>query len=186
MITRAFLDVDGVICDFTSSALMVMGITREQMEERVPIGTWNVNHGTMEESEFWKRVDSVPSFWESMSKLPDADKIVGLCESYFGENVVLLTTPPSSPDSYSGKARWVKANFPKLYRRMFIGPNKYLLAHFWAVLVDDSEKNCSKFEDAGGHAVLVPDRGNRLYTETHRRVEHVKESFDHLMRKRVG
>jgi 5'(3')-deoxyribonucleotidase len=180
-ISRIFLDVDGVLADFDTSALKAMEITREQMDERVPLGQWNVNEGTMSDTEFWKRVDKIPDFWHTLGKYPDADEIVDVCEYYFPNEVVLLTTPPTNPYSYFGKAHWIKANFPHLYRSMFIGPNKFKLAHPGAVLVDDAEKNCDKFERAGGKVVLVPTRGNRLHPLEKNRVKEIKRQIEEIL-----
>lgn len=174
-IHTVFLDIDGCIADFCGPALKVMGITQKQMEDALPPGrgAFMMTAPFMTDDEFWGRVDNIPDFWENLPKTKEADEIVKLCTSYFGEELYLLTKPPRNPLSYSGKATWVRKHFPKLYRNLFIGPRKYAFAHPGSVLVDDNEENCELFVKPpngkpGGDVVLVPRRGNSL---------HEKESY---------
>ncbi|RJQ26409.1 hypothetical protein C4577_03595 [Candidatus Parcubacteria bacterium] len=174
------LDVDGVLANFEASAMKAMGITKEELYTKVPPGKWSMNEPFMSDDDFWKCIDAVPDFWETLPKYDDADDIVKVCQKYFGDQIIVVTTPPKNPLSYAGKAHWMKHNFPKLYRQTFIGPKKHMLGHPGAVLVDDYELNCSKFQETGGQIVLVPNRGNKHYELISDRVKYVDERLKEL------
>lgn len=173
-----YLDCDGCLSDFYSSALKALGKDKEVIERTLLPGTWSMEPACgVTEDEFWDIINNTPNFWESLDVLPNARGLVKVCEKYFGEEILLLTSPSKNPQSYAGKAVWVQKHFPKYARRLMVGPKKHMLAHSNAVLVDDYEVNCSKFEERGGKTVLVPNRGNKLHDKMDRVLEVVEEGL---------
>jgi hypothetical protein len=47
-----------------------------------------------------------------------------------------------------------------------IGASKHLMANPKHLLIDDNARNCQKFSDAGGLAILFPQRWNECYDYT--------------------
>lgn len=167
---RCFFDCDGCLADFESSALKLMGVTKEQLYISLPPGraASYITSPFMMDDDFWGLVDRTPDFWETIPKTKEADEILSVCKKHFGNEVYLLTKPPRNPLAYAGKAKWVCEHFPKMYRYLFVGPKKYAFAHPGSVLVDDNEENCDLFMNPpnnkpGGTAVILPRRGNKLY-----------------------
>lgn len=179
--TVCLLDIDGVLANFWTAAVHRLGLKVADSFARVPPGEWSfVAHLGYSDNEFWKIIDSTPGFWEGLAKMPDADLILETCEVFFPGRVFLLTAPPLNPEAYSGKARWVRERYPKLYRKLFIGPAKEAFAHAGAVLVDDNDGNCEKFRAAGGNAVLVPRRWNSGHGVADDALHCVRQELLHL------
>lgn len=180
MLNLLVLDIDGVLSNFEESAMKAMGITKEVLYTKVKPGEWSMNKPFMDDDAFWECINAVPDFWETLPKYDDADDLVKVCEKHFDKQIIVVTTPPRNPSAYAGKAMWMQNNFPKLYRRTLIGPCKHMLGHSKAVLVDDYELNCSKFQEAGGHFVLVPGRCNKYHELVGDRVRFVDERLKEL------
>lgn len=180
---RCFLDCDGVLSDFYTPAVKAMGMTIEEVEKELPPGpeAWNFHKKFMPAEEFWSCIDKVDNFWEDLPKTKDADAIINLCEQWFGKEVYLLTSPPHNPISYTGKAQWVKNHFPAYFRRLLIGPCKYLLSKPGTILIDDFMENCNMFEKRGeGKSILVPARCNYLHYKQDDIIGHIKMKLEEL------
>lgn len=179
---KALVDVDGVIADFYMSALRVCGATKDECERIVEPGDWHVTRAFYpQDSDFWGMVDKTPDFWEFLDETKEAHQILEACENQFKDRIRLLTAPPLSPESYRGKALWIKRHFPRYYRKLFIGPSKEFLAHPGMVLIDDSDKNCDLFKSEGGQAIVVARRWNSLHEHQTRTVDRLKEDFAKLI-----
>ena len=68
------------------------------------------------------------------------------------------------PESLAGKLDWIHCFMPPwMHRQYAITPRKYLFARSDALLIDDLERNTQRFEQEGGHSILVPRPWNQLW-----------------------
>lgn len=158
---KIFLDLDGVVTDFVTDAMRYNGV--EDFIYPVECG-WDVVMACnrlrdkkglplLKTSEFWDTLDCL-FFWADLKPYPGALDFVERVSKY-GE-LYIATSPTESPLSSWGKHMWINKHLPEYSRRFFIGPQKHLLADRDSVLIDDSDSNCKKFEEAGGTSILVP------------------------------
>ena len=174
-----YLDLDGVIANFSSAALASLGVK----EYSIPKGEWNIenwNGVNVTTSHFWKTIDSLgESFWENLEKFSYSDEMV----KYLSKNYDLyfLTSPSKSPHCYSGKYKWIIKHYPHMERRIILTPNKHLLAAPNRLLIDDSEEKIDKFAAYGGETILLPQKYNRGWEEFF--MGHFEDQFDYVLQK---
>lgn len=148
---RAFLDLDGVLCDFVGASLKLHGIeipmraVRWNFTKQLPIG----------EADFWAPLGR--EFWASLPWTAEGRGILHAVESAFGvENVAILTAPCSNDGCMDGKRDWVSREIPTYKDRLIIARAKGFFGARGAVLIDDADHNISAFTKNGGVGVLVP------------------------------
>lgn len=157
-----FLDMDGVICDFTAGAIAAHGRSIPPQDVR-----WGMEEQLgLSPEEFWAPLDF--GFWSNLSWTEEGYELLKGLELTFGENVVLMTSPCETPGGVEGKVSWIRKNLPSYSKRFFVGPPKHLAAGPGKILVDDHEVNVDKFVAHGGRALLVPRPWNRRRLETDR------------------
>jgi 5'(3')-deoxyribonucleotidase len=156
---KCLLDLDGVLTDFVKAACDRYG--RCPYANGKNAGEWDiVKLLGVNPTDFWSGCGR--DFWAHLPWTADGRQILDECERTFGrQNVCLLTSPPDTPGSVQGKLDWVHRELPAYRRRVLVGAAKEFCAGPSRVLVDDSDANVSRFEDAGGRAVLVPRPWNR-------------------------
>jgi hypothetical protein len=80
------------------------------------------------------------------------------------DNICVATSPTKCPESLAGKLDWIHCFMPPwMHRQYAITPRKYLFARSDALLIDDLERNTQRFEQEGGHSILVPRPWNQLW-----------------------
>jgi len=151
---KIFLDVDGVLADFSGAVinLLGLGITNDDITH------WDflLEYAGMSSDRFWSHFDD--NFWANLvKKTPECDEIVKLLEEY---RPCLLTSPAFI--GAGGKQEWIRKNLPSFFYdgRYLIGPAKEYLAHKNAILIDDSDSNIGNWEEGGGIGILVPKPWN--------------------------
>jgi 5'(3')-deoxyribonucleotidase len=163
-----YLDMDGVIADFTTGAIRLHGL-----EGRVGVKDLDWEHKVF--LKFGKPSCANPAFWEGMGhdywaglpKTDEADVLVrGLRQVFGGHNIVILTSPCMTPGCVEGKREWLDRHFPDYSRSVFFGSAKHMLAGRGKVLLDDNNDNFSRFNLCGGSAILVPRPWNDRRSET--------------------
>lgn len=172
-VTRCFIDMDGVLCDFVSAIMRKEGIDPETFEwPEEHLGSWDLATVLgITEQEMWHDTWE-PEFWLDLEKTPECDAIVERCLEQFGiDNVAILTSPSTSPGSNTGKLEWIRYYFPDLRKNVIMTSAKHLCASPSTVLIDDADHNCDAFYQAGGHTILVP----RLWNE---RFEYADQTLD--------
>jgi 5'(3')-deoxyribonucleotidase len=167
-----YLDLDGVIIDFSMSACRYYGSKITDISDYPRKAGWDVVAACnmlceplgflpLTATQFWKRLDL--NFWETLPMYPGArefvDKLIVMCGV---ENICIATSATLDPQCAAGKLHWIQENLPEFDRQYFIGPNKGFLGRPGAVLIDDRQKNCEDFADKGGHTILVPRPWNSL------------------------
>lgn len=188
-----FVDIDGVLADFTGAVLTLTGHTqadliRGEYDLALQLG--------MSEEELWERVNAEQHWWENLPLLPHAKALMkgiereasplpihaedqGLADGARHEQVYLLTTGSRNPDSLAGKARWIARHFSKYSRRTLMGRPKACCAQPDALLIDDRPRNFAEWCHAGGHAILFPTLQNSNHMHAHRAKDY---TLEHVLR----
>jgi 5'(3')-deoxyribonucleotidase len=187
---RIMMDIDGVLADFVNGMCLYHGrpnpyeghVSEEQMAFDMET-IWG-----MSAEEFWRPANSM-LFWERLPWMPDGRDILRIAEGAVGrDNVCLLTAASASPQSAAGKKAWINANLPAYRRRYLIGASgaKQFCASPDTILIDDRDRNCHEFVEAGGHCIVVPRPWNCMYSEADNVVHTVDESLAHIIEATEG
>jgi len=135
---RIFLDMDGVLADFDKAAIPLMdGLSPEVFEK------------TRGSDEFWKRINSNPTFFSDLPLMEDAMDLYDVVKKY---RPIILTGVPKAVEAHrSQKIDWGLKHFGK---SQIVIPcqakrkSEYLLPG--DVLVDDRTVYKHLWERAGG------------------------------------
>lgn len=150
MIQRIYLDMDGVIADFTSAILARFGIYDYHPRK------WDFYEDLgIKKRQFFAACAS-HEFWVNIPETPWAMRLYNALSRY--APVTIATHPTHSPESLSGKVEWLQERFGNEFGDYMLcgGGSKHLLAAPSALLIDDNEEYCEAFQDRGGAAILFP------------------------------
>lgn len=157
-----YLDMDGVLCDFHKALLDYHNKTDPYYN---PDNLGKYGLSKLLNMKYMDLMGDLTSdFWANLKPTPWCFDLISLCES-LSTQVYISTAPASNKHCLSGKYEWVEKYYPKLLNKMMIGKDKFLLAANHTILIDDKYDNIEKFNQYGGHGVLVPQPWNRLYEE---------------------
>lgn len=157
---KIFLDVDGVIADFSSELCKKLDIEYDAsaahedywwIEKLAPRGRI---YKAMRGEEFWR----------SLKPYPWAKDLVKLVNELTDGNWRFLTKATTDGGCHSGKYEWIRENFGRDLNRLTIcqGPKEFY-AHNGVILVDDKKEAILEFEKEGGygyHWVEVGPQGD--------------------------
>jgi hypothetical protein len=171
MRNKIFLDLDGVIADFTTGYCGVHGIPNPFTLDPTFRGdeAWDVIAQTgMSPADFWRPMGR--DFWGSLQKTEEADEIVQIIDGTVGmDNTCFLTTPCLTEGCVEGKRDWVNEHYPGIPilfssagKGSHVGPKEFC-ASAGAILIDDHTPNVRKWVDAGGTGFLFPRPWNDLH-----------------------
>jgi len=160
--TRILLDMDGVLVDFLSGALIALNrdfnrnVTIEEYAAK--FGLWETyDYYNISTREFWESIHSTPDFWYNLKPMPWYKELYEEL-SKLGE-VTIVTTPSADPTCAMQKLQWLDNYMNIKSDAVFLGSRKYLFAGN-GILIDDYYNNVNKFRAAGGEAVLIPANWN--------------------------
>ncbi len=181
-----FQDLDGCLANFLGSALALFGKTLNDWKENA----WDFEGGSgigISEGEMWKAIndnqDVGRQFWANLDKLHDADELVKLVEEVAKKidfDVVVLSSPSMGKLCEAGKKDWLSKYYPKYChpsKCIFTSRKELLAGGGMRVLIDDSDSNIAKFNNAGGHGILVPRKWNQLHGIADKTVDYVKQEL---------
>jgi 5'(3')-deoxyribonucleotidase len=173
-----FLDMDGVLCDFVTDAMAIHG--RKYDPNKWPKGEWDVAKVLgISVKEFWGgiRMNGGEMFWAGLNPYPWAKDLVR--ELLKIDQVIIATAPSRAASCYSGKRTWLMDHGFGDLASMF-GSEKHLLSQPGRTLIDDGVHNTTKWEEAGGRAVLVPQPWNdRQSVPAHLMVDYIIREVVH-------
>ena len=159
-IKRIFLDLDGVLADWTSAAIRVLGHEPEQVYAAWPPGVCDVQDALgISGNALWAAVNGAGhKMWSDLEPFEWCGDLFALCESK--APTTILTASSRDPKSASGKLAWMQSVFGTKFRNYLIGPDKPACAYPGAVLIDDRDDGCKAFIAAGGAAIVFPQIWN--------------------------
>ena len=135
---QIYLDCDGVLADFDTSAEAILGAPCDVFEKR---------HGA---SAFWRRLASADRFFERLALLPDA---MPLYEAVRAATPIILTGMPHGKWAEPQKRAWAARHFPGVPVITTLAALKREHCHPGDVLVDDREQHRHLWEAASGHLI---------------------------------
>jgi len=111
---------------------------------------------------FWQAISR--QVWAETPRSAECCWLLKACKRAVGREIYIATSPTKDPDCLAGKLEWIHVHLPKwIHRQFFITPRKWKLAQRGALLIDDNEKNCRKFEAAGGEVLRFPRPWNAAW-----------------------
>jgi len=146
--TTLYIDMDGVVADFTAFARQVLPVT-DGDGHKWPQGQW-------------AKLRDVPNLYRNLPKMPQADDIINMARKFrdeLGWPVFMLTAVPKGndvPDAFHDKILWIQEYYPDM--RVRFGPwghTKHQRCQQGDILVDDRTTNCEEWRAAGGKAIKV-------------------------------
>lgn len=178
-----FIDLDGVLSDFTAGIHTAMGV--EYDEAKWPYSrVWDW-FGECPFTSAQANRKCTARFWANLPWTKDGPDILGMIQKYLlPTDCAILTRPMENLGSYTGKAQWVNKHIPELKHRLiptWVG--KEDLAHSLALLIDDRPESVEAFREAGGSAILVPRPWNSLSSvfEAGNAVDHIEYHLQQWM-----
>lgn len=162
MIEQIFVDMDGVLVDFVSTAMQVHGGKYDAASW--PAKEWSIARvlGITEEA-FWQTIDEWGrDFWEHLAEYSWAAGLLEAC-STIAASVAILSSPSRSPDCHAGKKSWMDRHCQDYPLILCNAAQKHLLARPDRLLIDDNDDNVRRWCEAGGKAILFPQPWNEGY-----------------------
>jgi hypothetical protein len=146
---KLFLDMDGVLTDFTAAC--------EKLSDNMMF--WYRNDKEL----FWKKITSAGiEFWSEMSWMPGGRELHGFLTGS-GVCPTILSALPSPErkkalnNAREGKIKWLRKELGPSYAETAIlcyRPEKALQSGALKVLIDDNSENIHEWEEAGGIGIL--------------------------------
>jgi 5'(3')-deoxyribonucleotidase len=141
---KIFIDLDGVVADFTGHAAKQHGIALP--EGQIP---HHFLYETLTPKQFWSKCRG-EEFWVNIPVFPWAQDLVNLVNANTKE-WAFLTKANLDDTCYQGKARWIRKHFPKHTERLWIvRGDKHIAASQDCLLIDDHPENIAGWLNAGG------------------------------------
>lgn len=132
---QIYLDCDGVLADFDSSARAILGAPSALFERRYGAG------------KFWKRLANADQFFANLDPLLDAFE---LYEAVRAKGPIILTGMPHGNWAEPQKRAWAARHFPGVPVITTTAALKREHCHPGDVLIDDRDQRRKLWEDAGG------------------------------------
>ena len=141
-----YIDMDGVVVDFKQYVIDIRGF-----------------YDT--DKVFWELLSQKDNPYLVMNNISGAYEFVkevnSISKRYIGFNPQFLTSLPITTGNlitaHRDKVDWVKRNIGKKYQVNVVSnwrDKKYFIRNPWDILIDDSERNCNDWIEAGGQAIL--------------------------------
>jgi len=146
---KLFLDMDGVLTDFTAACEKIGG----------NMMFWYSNDREL----FWKKITFAGiEFWSEMSWMPGGQELHGFLRSSGFCPTILSALPgperkKALTNARKGKIKWIRKELGPSYAEAAIlcyRPEKALQSGLARVLIDDNSENIREWEEAGGIGIL--------------------------------
>jgi len=164
MIKQILMDMDGVVADFFTPAVLAqreaaaaIGITKARdMDIRYPYGKWDIAETLgLTNAEMWARIDNY-DFWFGLPCFEGAREFIRGLDTLIAP-VAFCTSASLHSDCAKAKIDWLHLHIGSSYPvYLCYKGGKEVMAKPENLLVDDYHKNTAAFFNAGGSTVLVP------------------------------
>lgn len=158
-----YLDMDGVLCDFTNGARRHAGL-RENIEDMYPDNLDDV-YQSIPAEQFWGSLTE--DFWASLKPIPNGIDLAKRCLALFDTYIL---SAPTDGRSMAGKFFWLQKHLGEqvthpLNRRFIFTPHKHFFARRGRVLIDDHQIHITRFKKSGGEGVLFRNQDAESITD---------------------
>ena len=181
MISKIFLDLDGVVRDWCGGINKKWGVkvNQEAIQRWDYLTEYVMKEKGISEKFFWDDQDE--DFWTGLEFYPEAKQIITMLEQT-DRPVYILNSPTLTNAGYSQK--WIRNKMPAFFneKRYLIGPCKYAVASPDALLIDDAEKNIDPWIEHGGVGFLYPRPWNRMRRHANEGLFKLESFLYHAMR----
>lgn len=145
-----FLDMDGVLCDFTRAVVSGLFGRSDIRPEQYDLAA----HLGVTDDELWTAIDRAGErFWATLPEFPWTHDLLRLLRANHGR-VVICTTPSRRPASRHGKLEWLCDRGLGDHELVFAPMGKHHYARPGALLIDDHLDHAAAFAQRGGTALL--------------------------------
>ena len=149
---KIYIDMDGVLCDFDKKFKEISG---EDFIEYSDKYGWNKTWKTIEKSgiEYWSEMEwngGGKKLWNFLKNLDNVEILTGSPRDKVGEY------------AKKGKEIWIKKNIGDIKVNHIEGKLKFTYVKNNDILIDDMERNCNLWENAGGIAILHKNTNNTI------------------------
>lgn len=182
MINKIFLDLDGVVRNWTGGINKLFGTNIA--DEEITCWDYITNRICAEKcisvKDFWEKQDR--DFWINLEFTKDGQEILDTVAKVKAP-VFILTSPTLNNAGWSQE--WIKLHMPAFFQKKMylIGPAKYACATPTSVLIDDAEKNIDPWRECGGIGVLYPRPWNRKRAASKNATLILKENLNYFKSK---
>lgn len=155
-------DFDGCIVNFARAAYAEHGRLGEYIEGQTPTKWTFYEDWGLDLDEFWAPIHRAGAqFWANLELTSAGFCMIQVLKSkQFGE-FLIATHPSKHPSSFSGKASSLFKHFGEDFSHYSLTGCKEIIGRPGWVLIDDYEKNCDRFIEQGGDAILFPAAWNK-------------------------
>jgi hypothetical protein len=145
---KLYCDLDSVLVDFNQGYKDLTGDYPPPPEAPV------------DKKAFWKPIDqSGGDFWANLKWMKDGKQLWNYIAPF---NPEILSSPSSSQTSVEGKERWMEEHLPGVKLNLVQSKEKQIMAGPNAILIDDRQDICDRWEEAGGIAVHHTDASSTI------------------------
>jgi 5'(3')-deoxyribonucleotidase len=177
------VDMDGVLVDMYGGIIKHFAPDKMHRLKDWPLGLDDVASVIGWDAEtLWTSIDKLGAdFWANMPEYSWSHRLWDMCNKY-GDTYILSSPRAESADTCAaGKIRWLqKFTGDKKFRKFILTNAKFACAKPGSVLIDDWNKQCLSFTEAGGRAILFPQRWNGFAMSDEERLQtveaHLKEA----------
>lgn len=150
---RVFVDLDGVVVNFHEPASKAFpGIVYPK--EGILDFTWLYDQVKHDHSvaDFMGKIEALPNFWPGLRSFAWMPELIQILEENCSDNWYFLSAASQNPESWSGKADWVKRYFgvKGIHRLILVHGAKTKVVSSDAILIDDKLEHCKDWQDKGG------------------------------------
>lgn len=138
---KVYVDMDGVICDFTGAVRKLGPIPEQGLAEDATQEQKQAMYDAIEEAG--------ESFWAGMKWTENGKKLWKMLKSY---KPVLLSSPGKFLYAPAAKKKWIDKHIPGV--TLFLEEDKWIFVESNAILIDDKESNIRDWNEAGGLGIL--------------------------------
>ena len=147
---KIYLDMDGVLADFSKGVLELCGIAAEEKQDENP----------ERDDMMWEQIKKIDHFYSKLDLMPGAREMFDSLYGRFGERCEILTGIPKARRGIlyaaEDKTEWVKRLLSDtvVVNTVYKAEKKNFVKGNGSILIDDLEQNIREWREAGGTGIL--------------------------------
>lgn len=160
-----YLDMDGVLVNFVGGLCREFGISECDLIASHPKPLpWDLESLLGRPfAEIDAKLDE--GFWFNLEPYPWADQLIDMASKIFKHRLFLCTSAGNAGTNFFnraivGKSLWIHKHYPQLADSLIVTFQKWQLAGYERILLDDCEDHVQQFIDNDGGAILFPQWWN--------------------------
>lgn len=160
MITKIYVDLDGVLCDFD---LQFSKLNEENLKFSEFIKKYS-------KTKAWRLIGkSGKKFWSEMPWMPEGKELWSFINKNFEKQNIEILTAGATHDInlVEGKKEWCLRELGDYKVNVVRGVEKQNFANPETILIDDTERNILQFREKGGIGILYKNVNDTLESLYH-------------------